>query len=91
MSKVPKIFVLIIMNIFTVENEVHFLLSCSLFNEERQKFLDESHMAFPNTATLDEFNMFLWLMSQEDYSIRKQLGSFCKKSLEKRKKFFENN
>ena len=79
------------LNIFTVENEVHFLLSCSLFNEERQKFLDEIHRTFPNTATLNEFNMFLWLMSQEVYSITKQLGSFCIKSLEKRTKFFEHN
>ena len=55
------------LNIDAVENEVHFLLSCSLFNEERQKFLEEIYESFPNTASLNELNMFIWLMSQENY------------------------
>ena len=35
-----------ILNIFTVEDEVHFLLACPLFNEERVKFLEGTHKAF---------------------------------------------
>ena len=78
------------LNIFSVEDEIHFLLSCSRFNADRQKFLQEIYRTFPNTATLNELNMFLWLMSQEDYFTTIRLGNFCKKSFERRTKFLSN-
>ena len=53
-------------DIFTVEVAVHFLLACPLFNEERQIFLPKIYKTFPNTSSLNEFNMYIWLMSQED-------------------------
>ena len=77
------------LNIFTVEDEVHFLLICPLFNEDRQKFLEGIHTAFPPTASLNNFNMYIWLMSQEDYNTTKRLETFCKKSLEKRCSFLK--
>ena len=59
------------LNIFTVENEVHFLLSCSLLTEERQRFVKQVYRNFPNIervklALLSELNLFVWLMTQED-------------------------
>ena len=78
------------LNIFIVEDEIHFLLVCSLFNEERQKFLEEIHKKFPATVLLNDRNMFLWLMSQEDYIITKRIGMFCKTSFTKRSKFLSN-
>ena len=78
------------LNIFIVEDEIHFLLVCSLFNEERQRFLEEIHKKFPATVLLNDRNMFLWLMSQEDYIITKRIGMFCKTSFTKRSKFLSN-
>ena len=77
------------LNIFTVEDEVHFLLICPLFNEDRQKLLEGIHRAFPSTTSLNNFNMYIWLMSQEDYNTTKRMGTFCKKSLEKRCSFLK--
>ena len=79
------------LNIFEVENEVHFLLSCSLFNDERQQFLDEIYRHFPNTATLNELNLFTWLMTQEDIRTTKLLGKFCKTSFDLRSNFISNS
>ena len=79
------------LNIFTVENEIHFLLSCSLYNEERQVFLKEIYKTFPNTALLTEFDFFVWIMSQEDEMTTKRLGNFCKKSFHKRTTFLNNH
>ena len=78
------------MNIFTVENEVHFLLSCSLLNEEGQKFLEQVYRNFPNTALLSELNLFVWLMTQEDSFTTILLGKFCKTSFDKRLKFLSD-
>ena len=73
---------------FTVEDEVHFLLACPLFKEERQKVFEGIHRAFPPTASLNDFNMYTRLMSQEDYNTPKRLGTFCKKSLWKKDAHF---
>ncbi len=77
-------------NVFQVETEVHFLLSCPLFENERRKTLDNIHRTFPSTASLNEHDMFIWLMSQEDSNTTKLLGNFCKKSFELRTKYFNN-
>ena len=74
-------------NTFTVENEVHFVLACPLYNEQRRLFLEEIYRYFPTTALLDDYNMYKWLMSQEDYNITKRLGMFCKNSFSKRAKY----
>ena len=78
-------------NNFTVENEIHFVLACPLYNEERQLFLEEIYKNFPTTALLDDLNMYNWLMIQEDYKITNRLGIFCKKNFEKRAKFIGNH
>ena len=78
------------LNIFTVANEVHFLLSCSILNEEQQKFLEQVCRNFPNTALLSKFNLFVWLMTQEDSLTTKLLGNFCKTSFDKRLKFLSD-
>ena len=75
------------MNIFTVENDVHFLLSCSLLNEEQQKFLEQVYRNFPNTALLSELNLFVWLLTQEDSCTTILLGKFCKTSFDRRLNF----
>ena len=52
---------------FKVEDEIHFVLACPLFNGERQSLLDEIYRTFPTSAALSERNMYFWLMTQEDY------------------------
>ena len=66
------------LGIHAVEDEVHFITTCSLFTEERKICLDKIFARFPSTALLDNSNMFLWLMSQEDTDCIKWVGKFCK-------------
>ena len=77
-------------NVSSVENEVHFLLSCPLYRDERKNFLDTIHRIAPSTMSLNDQNMFIWLMSQEDYKTTKLLGNFCKKLFDKRTRYFNN-
>ena len=78
------------LKIFSVEDEIHFLLTCHLYSEKRQRFSENIHRHFPSTASLNDINMDIWLMSAEDYNITKRLGNFCKKSLEERSKFLRD-
>ena len=75
------------LNIFTVEDESHFVLACPLFQEERQRLLEDIYRTFPTTTSLNDFNMYMWLMSQEDYNVTKRLAVFCKTSLDRRSNF----
>ena len=77
-------------NILTVENEIHFVLACPLYMEERRKFLEEIHTSFPTTASLNNLSMYKWLMTQEDYNITKCLGMLCKKFFDIRTKFLSS-
>ena len=77
-------------NILTVENEIHFVLACPLYKEERRLFLKEIHKSFPTTASLNNLSMYKWLMTQEDYNTTKCLGMFCKKSFDIRTKFLSS-
>ena len=78
------------LNTLAVENEIHFVLACSLFNKEGERFLLKIHRIFPSTATLNDFNMYIWLMSQDDYNTTKCLATFCKNSIAKRSKFLSD-
>ena len=78
------------LNIFTVEDEIHFVLACPLFQEERQRLLEDIYRTFPTTTSLNDFNMYMWLMSQEDYNVTKRLAVFCKTSLDRRSNFLSN-
>ena len=75
------------LNTLAVEDEIHFLLTCSLFNEERKRFLVVIHIIFPSTALLNDFNMYIWLRSQDDHNTTKCLATFCKNSVARRSKF----
>ena len=74
MNKIPRL------GKQTVEDEVHFLMSCPLYSTERQKMLDIIHKKFPSTLLLNPNDMFLWLMTQENVVFIKSIGKFCKKS-----------
>ena len=57
-----------------MEDEIHFVLSCSLYKNERKKMLDHIFQKFPNTVSLNDENMFTWLMSQEEKNVTTNLG-----------------
>ena len=66
-----------------VEDELHFLLVCPKFADERRKFLDFVFQIFPNTESLQTDALFVWLMSAENVPINKKLSHFvryCTKS-----------
>ena len=46
------------LNIFAVEDKMHFLLACSLFNEARQSFIEEKKRIVLSTAPLNDFNIY---------------------------------
>ena len=52
--------------IYTVEDEKHFMLACPISSEERENMLNIIFTKFPSTRLLDENNLFIWLMTQED-------------------------
>ena len=46
-----------------MENEVHFLLKCSYYKEQRELYLDKK---YKNYNSLIDENKFIWLMISED-------------------------
>ena len=77
-------------NILTAENEIHFVLACPLYKEQRRIFLEAIHKSFPTIASLNNLSMYKWLMIQEDYNTTKCLGMFWKISFDIRTKFLSN-
>ena len=70
--------------ILVVEDEVHFLLTCPEFNEERSDMLNLVYSKFPSTRPLKEQNLFIWLMSQEDRYCINILAKYINHTYQKR-------
>ena len=66
-----------------VENEEHFLMSCSLYFKERENLLNIINQN-TNVQNLTNNEKFIWLMSNEDKKICKALGKFIADSLSAR-------
>ena len=69
-----------------IENEIHFLSQCSLYQAERNKFYDQIYHIDNNFMLLDDNDKAKWLLSQEDKNILFALGSFIHYCFEKRNK-----
>lgn len=65
-----------------LEDEFHFLLECSLYNELRTKYIKKYFWSRPNILK------FVELVSTENTVILKNLGTFTFKAFEKRNTFF---
>ena len=63
-------------NLGEIEDELHFLLKCPKFENERIKFLDLIYSKFPNTRHLQTGSLFIWLMSAENVFVNKKLSQF---------------
>ena len=67
-------------NSYVLEDEVHFLVSCPLFTEERQQMLNSISAIFPSIILLKEQNLLIWLMSQEDVYCLEIVAKYCNKA-----------
>jgi hypothetical protein len=69
------------------EDETHFLLECSLYGNIHG-YLNKTIMTDnPNLIKLSRSDYFIWLMTNEDKQICKQLGKFVWNSFDKRKRY----
>jgi hypothetical protein len=68
-----------------VEDELHFLLECSLYNNERTIFLQKIFNKYPNVQSLPPDLQFIWLMSAEEGFICSEIAFFVHECLSKRK------
>ena len=69
-----------------IENEIHFLSQCSLYQTERNKFYDQIYHFNNNFMLSDDNDKAKWLLSQDDENILSALGSFIHYCFEKRNK-----
>ena len=68
-----------------VEDEKHFIVECPLYHNERKYLNMEISKTCGNFNTLDDNSMFLWLFTQEDLILLKNLGKYIADCLEIRR------
>ena len=49
-----------------VEDEIHFLLKCSILEKIRKNILSMIYKLYPNAENLSDTDKFIWLMTTED-------------------------
>ena len=69
-----------------VEDEFHFLMQCPFYAEERASLLEHTHTNFENTRSLNDYDQFIWLMSQENNSCLIKIAQYLQKTFKKREK-----
>ena len=65
-----------------IGDEIHFLLNCSKFHNERKDIIQLVKDENRNFNSLDKERKFIWLMSTENENIIKNLGQFVYKHLD---------
>ena len=68
-----------------IENEQHFLLECSLYNTLRHDFIEKVESHGSTFSSLDNSSKFTWLLTNENLTVLKELGSYINKCLEIRR------
>ena len=68
-----------------VEDEFHFLLKCSLYNDERKNLFNRINWLNNNFKLLSLTDRGLWLLTQEDLNILEHLASFLENCFSKRR------
>ena len=66
-----------------VENEIHFVLECSLYNDLRNTFINAT-LVNQKYAHMTKEDMFKYLMSSSDHDILENLCKFIYKCFRKR-------
>ena len=70
----------------TVEDECHFLLECTTFEQERLTLFDAIKNNCLHFNYLDKEHRFIWILSCEDKYVCERVASFTYKCFELRKK-----
>jgi hypothetical protein len=68
-----------------IENEQHFLLECPLHNTLRHDFIEKVESHHSNFSFLNNSSKFIWLLTNENLTVLKELGSYISKCLEIRR------
>ena len=71
-------------NCCVLEDEIHFLTDCTLFDQERSSLFHSVTLKCPNFITLDSKSKFIYLLTSEDPQIQNWVGKFCFYSFRKR-------
>ena len=71
------------------EDEIHFLTECKLYGSHGQ-YWNKVYEQFPQVATLNREDQFIFLMAQEDEDITKTVLKWCSESLGLRKLLSDN-
>ena len=71
-------------NLKEIENEQHFLLSCTKYDSYRIPFLEMVHTMFPYVQRLDAQDKYIWIMSMEHEDLNNSLSNFVTLAFKKR-------
>ena len=73
----------------TIEDEIHFLTNCGIYERDRQIFFNSVSSKFPNFSHLNSEHKFVFLLSCEDNQITTHLGKFIYTALQDREDFLK--
>ena len=71
-----------------VEDELHFLIKCSLFDEERTILFSKISEILPNFISLADPNKFVFLLTNIEEKILTWVGKFIYESFNKRNEYY---
>ena len=72
-------------SINAIEDEIHFLINCNKYKEERTVLFEKIVRIYPSFNTIpDDKSKFIFLMTQENIDVTKMMALFIKKSFETR-------
>ena len=64
-----------------IEDEKHFLLSCSKYKLARVEFLEKIYKIFPDLRILNNEEKFVWLMASKNPDVMKTLAEFITRNM----------
>ena len=74
-----------------MEDEIHFLLVCPLYEIARNSMLSMIYSKFPRISSLGFCDKFIWLMSQEDTDCLISIANFISLAFESRESFVKSS
>ena len=74
-----------------VEDEIHFLIKCPCYKEQRVTLFNKLEKEFKNFRNLNDENKFIWLLSSEDKIVIMAVYKLLSDLFEKRKELLINN
>jgi hypothetical protein len=67
---------------YLIENELHFVLECTLYNSPRLELLDNLFQKFPNLRNINLENLLICIMSNEDLDFNAVFSVFLDKTFQ---------